>query len=414
MHCAPNSSPVAVNFFPATSVAPMRAATGRSSIPYSPRTERQPSLVSSTVSLVHSIFGSTATIPASSTSMIATRSGTPICGAAIPMPRATTMDANIRATSASSSGRARRGFFATAWSTGSPIWRTSTAFADRNSGVDHFVRRPLSIRQGEPFVTRSRGGGGGSFGSAGGRGAGPDRDSLSRAGAPAPGLRREEHGPPEWRVAEAAASFELDRREARVIVRRGSADRVVLRQVRLQDPATARGPAPRAPEDLRQQLERALGRREVRQVQDGVGVHDADERDARQVEALREHLRPHDHLGLSRPHALVGRGVRAFRTDRVAIETDDRCARDGRAHLLLDTLRAHTQLLETRAPAGGAGPRHPRPAAAPRAAPRHGGGAPPHVGGLRPPAPRLHVVRGRDLAGGAEEHGAPDPAQGNG
>ena len=50
-------------------------------------------------SLTHSIFGSIATIPASSTSMMATRSGTPICGAAMPIraPRPSTRTAAARA-----------------------------------------------------------------------------------------------------------------------------------------------------------------------------------------------------------------------------------------------------------------------------------------------------------------------------
>src|SRR5207247_5058530 len=125
------------------------------------------------------------------------------------------------------------------------------------------------------------------------------------------------------------------------------------------------------------------------QVQVAAAVHDADERDALQVEALREHLRPYDHLGLSRAHALVGRGVRALRTDRVAIETDDRCARDGRAHLLLDTLRAHAQLLEARAPAGRARLWNARLAPAAAMADEYVGGPPPpgRRGGGGAPAP---------------------------
>src|SRR5207245_5820747 len=108
---------------------------------------------------------------------------------------------------------------------------------------------------------------------------------------------------------------------------------------------------------------------------------------------------------------LVGRRVRAFRTDRVAIETDDRCARDGRAHLLLDTLRAHAQLLEARAPAGGAGLRHARLATAAAMADEYVVGLRPYVGGLRPPGrwglrpPRTpHAISERDLAGGTEKH----------
>ena len=50
---------------------------------------------------------------------------------------------------------------------------------------------------------------------------------------------------------------------------------------------------------LHQELEGALGGAEVGQVQGHVGVEHADERDVRKIEALGDHLRAEEHVGLS-------------------------------------------------------------------------------------------------------------------
>src|SRR6266850_862461 len=357
MHCAPNSSPSTTKRFPVMSTAESRAATGRSSIPYRPRTERQPSDVSSTSSLTHSIFGSITTSPASSTSMIATRSGTPICGAAMPMPRATTIEANIRLASVSSSVRERRGFFAGTWSTGSPIWRTSTAFFAMNSGVEHFER--ILAAQDELNAERAR-----AFRGEGRRG--PEHVSIGacrraqcrrvRLGALGHGvgalrLRLKEYEPPERRIAESRAPRELCLRERRVIVRRGGADRVVIRQIRLQHAAPTRAPATRATEHLRQKLERPLGRCVVGEVEHRVGVHHADERHAGEVEPLRDHLRADDHLRVPGAHALEESGVRALRAHGVAVVAQQGRAGHGLADFLEHALGPDAEMSDALAPA---------------------------------------------------------------
>src|SRR6185295_11058000 len=63
----------------------------------------------------------------------------------------------------------------------------------------------------------------------------------------------------------------------------------------------AAGPiaAPGATGDLREQLERALRRTKVRQVEAGVGAQHADQRDAREVVALRDHLRADEDVDLA-------------------------------------------------------------------------------------------------------------------
>ena len=56
-----------------------------------------------------------------------------------------------------------------------------------------------------------------------------------------------------------------------------------------------------APGDLGEQLKGALARAEIGQVQAEVGIHDADERDVRKVQALRDHLRADEDVDLAGP-----------------------------------------------------------------------------------------------------------------
>ena len=52
--------------------------------------------------------------------------------------------------------------------------------------------------------------------------------------------------------------------------------------------------------DLRQKLERPLGRPEVRQVEGGVGGDHPDQSHAGEIEAFGDHLRPHEHVRFDR------------------------------------------------------------------------------------------------------------------
>src|SRR5207247_10379819 len=89
------------------------------------------------------------------------------------------------------------------------------------------------------------------------------------------------------------------------------------------------------------------------------------------------------------------RGVGALRADRVAVQPDHVCARNGGAHVLFDALRPYAELLDTRA-------------AARRA----------YLGRFRLAAPApvadegsVRVIRVRDLAGRAFRDIAPIAAE---
>ena len=106
----------------------------------------------------------------------------------------------------------------------------------------------------------------------------------------------QEDKPAERRVAEAPAIQQLERGKGRVVVSGGRADRVMIGEVGLQDAAPAHIATPRPAEHLGEQLEGALGGARVGKVEQGVRVHHADQGHARKIEALRDHLRPDDHL----------------------------------------------------------------------------------------------------------------------
>ena len=80
-----------------------------------------------------------------------------------------------------------------------------------------------------------------------------------------------------------------------------------------------------APSDLRDQLERALGRPEVREMQGAVGIDDSNQQHIRKVQALGDHLRPEQYIDSTfaklRKDTLVTAGL----AHRVAIHSCDRC-----------------------------------------------------------------------------------------
>jgi hypothetical protein len=81
----------------------------------------------------------------------------------------------------------------------------------------------------------------------------------------------------------------------------GGLDGVVLRQRRLDEHGAAARAATCAAGHLREQLERALAGAEVGQVHRDVGIDHADERDVREVEALRDHLRAEQDVDVAAP-----------------------------------------------------------------------------------------------------------------
>ena len=83
-----------------------------------------------------------------------------------------------------------------------------------------------------------------------------------------------------------------------------------------------RGPS-RAARHLEQERGETLGRAEVGAVERVVGAQHADEREPREVVALRQHLRADKDVDLACVHALTDLGERAARPCRVAIDPRD-------------------------------------------------------------------------------------------
>ena len=147
------------------------------------------------------------------------------------------------------------------------------------------------------------------------------------------------HQVPVRRVAELAAALELAREEARNVVARGVGDRAGVRLERLHEHASWRVPAAAARE-LGQQLEGPLLRAEVGVPEAGVGVDHRGQRDTREVVALGDHLRAHEH------HALGVGKVAKRRRDcpgpphRVRVEANPLELRHEPLELAFEPLRA--------------------------------------------------------------------------
>ena len=100
----------------------------------------------------------------------------------------------------------------------------------------------------------------------------------------------------ERRVAQGSPELQFLLVEQPAIVRGGETDGIVLGLDGLHQDDARDVAASRAPGHLRQQLEGALGRPEVRHAQSDVGVHYAHQRDVRDVVALGDHLRAHQNV----------------------------------------------------------------------------------------------------------------------
>jgi hypothetical protein len=141
-------------------------------------------------------------------------------------------------------------------------------------------------------------------------------------------------------------------------VGRGGHDRRLGRHPGLdEDPARAVS-APGAAGHLDEELERALGRPEVGQVESGVGRHHADQRHARQVESLGDHLRAHQDVDLPVLHGPVDPRVRPLGHRRVDVHACDARLGEQIAHGALHLLGPQPAGVQAMALAAGAGIRH--------------------------------------------------------
>src|SRR5215813_14106527 len=122
----------------------------------------------------------------------------------------------------------------------------------------------------------------------------------------------------------------------------------MIRVARLQDDVPGAIAASGPPRDLREQLERALAGAEVRYVQRGVGVQDADQRDPRKVMPLGHELRAEQDARLALREAVEhGLGV-AARARAVGVEAVHGGAGKELRQLALDALRARHLVAEER------------------------------------------------------------------
>ncbi len=125
--------------------------------------------------------------------------------------------------------------------------------------------------------------------------------------------------------------------------------------VRLYDDAARLLRAPRTTGHLFEQLEGALRRPEVRQLERGVGVDDAHQRDVGEVEALRNHLRAQQHRARRGSELLQQLFVRALGRGGVGVHAHHAGAfGQQRLQLRLHALGARAEFLEVRRAALGA------------------------------------------------------------
>ena len=140
-----------------------------------------------------------------------------------------------------------------------------------------------------------------------------------------------------------AAPLKFVLEEAIDVMVRGVLDRRVLRLQRLHDDTAMALGAPGASGDLHEELERSLARTEVALAQRVVRQHHADERHERQVEALRDHLRPHQDIRFLPLKLREDLFVLCGRLRRVAVPSRDTRGRVVAAHFALHLLRAGSE-----------------------------------------------------------------------
>src|SRR5450432_240401 len=113
-------------------------------------------------------------------------------------------------------------------------------------------------------------------------------------------FEREQRDAADGRIFQLFAEFDFLFVETVEVVAARVLDRRMERRERLHKNLALDVAATRAAGDLREQLEGALARAKIRLVQRGVRVNDADERDVRKMQPLRDHLRADEDVNLAR------------------------------------------------------------------------------------------------------------------
>ena len=197
------------------------------------------------------------------------------------------------------------------------------------------------------------------------------------------------------RVAELGAAGELGRGEALEVAALGELHGLGGGLEGLHDHRALEPSAARAARDLGEELEGALGGAEIRQLEREVGVEDPDQRHAREVQALGDHLGAEQDIQLARPE--VGEDLAEAVLARHGVRVDAGHARAGEElrHDLLGALGAVALPADVGRAAGRAGGRRGGAVVAEVAA--HGA-----VGAVQRERHAAMRAGGGDAAGGAD------------
>ena len=162
---------------------------------------------------------------------------------------------------------------------------------------------------------------------------------------------RDARHPSERRVAQRAAFRQRPRGERCVVVVPRIAQHGPIRIPGLNNRFARQGGAPGASGYLRKQLIGAFFCPKIRQQQADIRIDHPDQRDALEVEAFRNHLRPHENIRLAFFEAAEQRSVRVFRSGGVQVHAHDARFRETRFQFLFYALRTGAKHLHSRSPA---------------------------------------------------------------
>jgi len=113
-------------------------------------------------------------------------------------------------------------------------------------------------------------------------------------------FEREQRDAAGGRIFQLFAELDLLFVKTHEVMAAGVLDGRMKRRERLHENLALDITAPRAAGNLREQLKGAFARAKIRLVQRGVRVNDADERDVRKMQSLRDHLRADEDVNLAR------------------------------------------------------------------------------------------------------------------
>ena len=161
-------------------------------------------------------------------------------------------------------------------------------------------------------------------------------------------FEREQRHAAGGRIFQLFAEFDFLFVKAGEIVAARVLDGRMKRRERLHEHLALDVAAPGAAGDLREQLEGALARAEIRLMQRKIGVNDADERDVREMQPFGNHLRADEDVGLARAKIAEHFSVIILALHRVGVHAPDARVREKFHEGFLDFLRAHTGVADGR------------------------------------------------------------------